>query len=265
MIINIIKSNIVWIKDVFAIIFSGTATVIAILTYLRAKDTLLQPVRTEVIKRQSELLTEILELLSKREFSIDHSLDYIKIAHMNTFKVLNDYGYIFKDHDKILDEIKKESYGIMFCGENNIVEDAIVVGMFPEQDHSDQTSEEIRKAGLEKLQLLKKGVTKIDKILISQEHMDFIRKISDYANNPFLPQSVQVVLQQILYEVNLNLKNYLKDTLKDFLVRFARENKTEISPTGVYNEWNHRRIHHNQVLIKLRETIRDYLKIDRMP
>ena len=53
--LEFLKSNISWIKDVFVVVLTSVATVIAILTYLRAKETILQPVRTEVIKRQTEI------------------------------------------------------------------------------------------------------------------------------------------------------------------------------------------------------------------
>ncbi len=46
------------------IIFTLIATVIAVLTYKRARYTILQPLRSEVIKRQADLLIEIMEAFS---------------------------------------------------------------------------------------------------------------------------------------------------------------------------------------------------------
>lgn len=59
-----IISNISWIKGVLWVIFTLMATVIAILTYKRARYTLLQPLRSEVVKRQTELLVEFLKHIS---------------------------------------------------------------------------------------------------------------------------------------------------------------------------------------------------------
>ena len=55
-----IKDNINWLKDLFTLIFAGTMTVVAILTYRRARATILQPIRTEVIKKQSEILSSLI-------------------------------------------------------------------------------------------------------------------------------------------------------------------------------------------------------------
>ena len=61
--IDFISTNIGWVKDSFTTIFAITGTVLAILTYRRARYTILQPIRNEVIKKQSELLTNLLRIL----------------------------------------------------------------------------------------------------------------------------------------------------------------------------------------------------------
>ena len=58
--IDFIKENISWLKDLFTLLFVGTGTVVAILTYRRARATILQPIRTEVIKKQSEILSSVM-------------------------------------------------------------------------------------------------------------------------------------------------------------------------------------------------------------
>ena len=45
------------------IIFTLIATIIAVLTYKRAKSTVLQPIRNETIKKQAVLLEEILNFI----------------------------------------------------------------------------------------------------------------------------------------------------------------------------------------------------------
>ncbi|MCW3789833.1 hypothetical protein [Plebeiibacterium sediminum] len=67
--IDYIKENINWLKDLFTLIFAGTGTVVAILTYRRARATILQPIRTEVIKKQSEILTKLLQVIRENNLS----------------------------------------------------------------------------------------------------------------------------------------------------------------------------------------------------
>lgn len=64
--LEIIKTNIGWIRDMSWIIFTCVATVTTILTYIRAKETILQPVRAEVIKRQTEIMAKILEFIDSQ-------------------------------------------------------------------------------------------------------------------------------------------------------------------------------------------------------
>ena len=58
------SNNISTIKDILWIIFTLIATVIAVLTYKRARYTILQPLRSEIIKRQTDLLIDIMEAFS---------------------------------------------------------------------------------------------------------------------------------------------------------------------------------------------------------
>jgi len=58
-----LSENITWIKDIFWVVFTSIATIVSIKTYIRAKSTILQPLRTEVIKRQTDLLVELLSFI----------------------------------------------------------------------------------------------------------------------------------------------------------------------------------------------------------
>jgi len=100
-IIIFLKSNISWIKDIFTIILVFTATVISILTYRRARATVLQPIRNEVIKKQSQILSELLSFLHENDDNIENGLDYIGLATGNAALSLKELGFIFKGNEKI--------------------------------------------------------------------------------------------------------------------------------------------------------------------
>lgn len=84
-IIAYLKENSSWIRDIGTLILTGTATVLAILTYRRAKATILQPKRTEVIKIQSQVLVDFLKSISENGNNIDSSLDYMGVFNCNFF------------------------------------------------------------------------------------------------------------------------------------------------------------------------------------
>lgn len=59
-VIQFLKGNSDWLKDVSNIIFAGTGTIIGILSYKKAKSSIFQPKRTEVPKIQTDALLEFL-------------------------------------------------------------------------------------------------------------------------------------------------------------------------------------------------------------
>ncbi len=81
-----IENHISWIKDIFTLILVATATIISILTYRRARATVLQPIRNEVIKKQSLILSEVLAFLPKTTF--DKYLNYVGVASVNAYLAL---------------------------------------------------------------------------------------------------------------------------------------------------------------------------------
>lgn len=128
--IDFIKENINWIKDFATLIFVGTATVIGVLTYLRARATILQPIRTEVIKKQSELLSRLLKFLKEKNQSFETGIDYVNVVQVNVLKTLKDYGFIFKEQDQIFEKLEKEVVGWIPCGKSEILHDVEIIGTF---------------------------------------------------------------------------------------------------------------------------------------
>lgn len=80
-----LSENITWIKDIFWVVFTSIATIVSIKTYIRAKSTILQPLRTEVIKRQTDLLVELLSFLLDRQKDFYFKIDYFGLVNTNVF------------------------------------------------------------------------------------------------------------------------------------------------------------------------------------
>ena len=261
--IEFLKENINWIKDVFTLIFVGTGTVVAILTYRRARATILQPIRTEVIKKQSELLSKLLQTLSENNQSFEVGLDYVNLVQMNVLLTLRDYGFVFKEHKELFQKISDSIVGWKPCGRTNILKDVEIIGSFSEPTENRKEN----KFGVEKFNNLKKGEIDIEKIYLTKRHMEFLKLISDFKDNPFMPSSIQQTLNELFNDINNNLVIVLKRELEIFMidfskVYFAENNAPHFDPIGVYNSFNHSRIHHKPILDKLKNEIRKYLRID---
>lgn len=267
--IEFIKENIGWIKDFVMLFFAGTGAVITILAYRRARATILQPIRNEVIKKQSELLSEVLNLCQPSS-KIDNGLDYIKLVQANVISHLRDYGFVFRNQEKLFEVLSKDIAGWLPCGETPVLEDVEVIGSFsPEKADAKNRNEmvEIGKIGKKRYEDAKKGIIRIDKIYLTKAHKDYMEKLHLLSINPFMPTVIQEVLFQLIADVNKNLAEALKNVLKEFVHEFFKRTSEgkghpNFDPTGVYNEFNHQRIHHRETINKLVKETRSYLRID---
>lgn len=261
--IDYIKENISWIKDLFTLLFVGTGTVVAILTYRRAKATILQPIRTEVIKKQSELLSKLLQTLSDNDQSFEVGLDYVSIVQINVILTLRDFGFVFKEQKELFEKIKDNISGWIPCGKTNILKDVEIIGAFTETPEKKKESD----YGIEKYNNLKKGEIDIDKIYLTKEHLEFVKLISDFKSDPFMPISIQKIIIELFSDINNNLAIVLKNDLEVFMLDFSKGyfengNAPHFNPAGIYNNFNHSRVHHRLTLEKLKNEIRKYLRID---
>ena len=261
--IEYLKENISWIKDIFTLFFVAVGTIITILTYRRARATILQPIRTEVIKKQSEILTKLLQVLKEHNHSFEIGLDYVNLVQVNVFITLKDYGFIFKENESIFENIKNDLDGWIPCGKTNILKDVEIIGTFQESKSAKKESN----YGLEKYNKLKNQEIDLDKIYLTKTHSEFTRIIVDFKNDPFMPTSIQLILTELTNNINNNLSIILKSELEIFMLDFAKtyfkdNNAPKFNPIGVYNNFNHSRVHHRKTFEKLNIEIRKYLRID---
>jgi hypothetical protein len=261
--IELIRENIGWVKDIFTLLFAFTAIVIAILTYRRARHSIFQPIRSEVIKNQADLLTNLLsscQPISK----FNTRIDYTSIAQLNTIYNLKDLGFIFKDQEKINSLIEKSIVAWMPCGESNILRDVEVVGSFTDNNSS---AEDESVKGKEQYEQAKLGSINIDYIGLTTEHTQFTQELRELKDNPFMPSTLRDILEKLLTEINQNLCIILKNHLQEFLVDFFDKSNLgngypKSDMTGVYNEFNHKRVHHNELITELFNETRNHLRID---
>jgi len=261
--IDYIKENISWLKDLFTLLFVGTGTVVAILTYRRARATILQPIRTEVIKKQSELLSKLLQSLNDNNQSFEVGLDYINLVQINVMLILRDFGFVFKEHKELFEKIKDGISGWTPCGNTSILKDVEIIGAFNETSEKKIEND----YGAEKYNNLKKGKIDIDKIYLTKQHSEFMKLISDFKSDPFMPSSIQKTMAELFNDINNNLSIVLKSELEVFMIDFSKMylkkgNPPHFDPIGVYNSFNHNRVHHRSNLEKLKNEIRKYLRID---
>ncbi len=269
--LEFLELNISWIKDVFGIVFTSTATIIGILTYLRAKETILQPIRAEVIKRQAELFANILDFLNSFKIygnDIDLGFDYQDIVHANFLQTLLDHGFKISDEEQeYLSECFGEGASYNLFNANKLSAPCF----FSDFDNKENEKLfEIQKQDiLNKEKLAGEGIIQIDIIGKTKEYNDFVAQLSDFSSNPFLPKKMQNIFKKVLNDSEDNLNIYLTKTLKTVMLMYYEKSKVNskfvIEPYAIYNIFCKSRVEHTEDFNILRNEVRKYLKIDQMP
>ena len=267
MVFNILKwiwNNISAIKDIFWIIFTLIATIIAILTYKRARYTILQPLRSEVIKRQTDLFIEIIEVFSD-ESKVLVDLDLDKIVTLNTFKVLEQYGYVLNGAETLQKECDKNFVGGLIVKRGNQLD------MFEKPDAfnkakqgEDKTESDFRKKLYENLE---EDKIDIEMIYLTKKFYETMDRYKRLTTNAFLPKEIKEPLDEIIKniydDISINLKQILEEFVLKVYCKSKNGEKFGINPIGVYNAFNEKRHINSKLIERVREETREYLMIDK--
>jgi len=267
-----LQKNSVWLKDLFTIIFTGTATVLSILTYKRAKATVLQPKRAEVIKRQTEALITLLNLITKNNNSVDDALDYTRIFGYNVDLILRDYGLIEIDpENKEYQDINTNIAGWIQFLENDIHQFVYVKGDLKTYDDTLLYANENKRL-FHYCSELKKGNVKVHRIFFTKQYLDFFESLRDFSHNPFIPNELQIIILKIGESIESNIFQDLRTILKTLVEEYhkALEDK-ELPQLILIPEYRHQELwrlyeklrkHHDSDYLELKNKIRSHLSID---
>lgn len=98
------------VRTIEALFYVLTGTV-ALLTYLGARKTILQPIKTEIFRNQVEVFTSIMKLFNgKSEYEIRQAFGFKEMLRANILSLLDDYAQVFLIliSTQISDHITKE-------------------------------------------------------------------------------------------------------------------------------------------------------------
>ena len=260
--IEALKANIGWIKDVGTLVTSVCAIGIAILTYRRARATILAPIRTEVAKQQSAISIQLLKAVQ----SIDTKLDYHELVRLNVLRSLIDFGFVLSNQGEIIKELDDKLKSWILSSGKNQIEDIRIVDPFG-QTQGKEAEAEIIAYKKRKYDAAKAGSPSVDRIWITADHKKKIFELSEFSIDPFMPSRIQELLNSMLSDISQNLSSFLKGEVEHFVSEIFECQAKGIPPpkfdiAGVFNRFNHSRIHHRETEIKIRQEIRRHLRID---
>ena len=262
-------SNLEIIKDILWIVFTFLATLVALLTYRRARYTLLQPLRTEVIKRQTDLMVELLEFLYDDGINFFYKIDYMGIVSCNYYLLMKEYGFVLKD-DEVGKTVDKNISGMLILKENGSISSIKLPRVFEKTPDEQAVQKEIIVHSKEKYENAKLGIVDIECLYLTKQFSECDKMLKHFIDNPFMPFSIQQLLKELRNDIFYNLKVVMKGNLERFVIQLchigseASEDKpVPIQYQAIYNDFQRKSKHHQSKIDKIRKITREYLMVDK--
>ncbi|MBD2489849.1 hypothetical protein [Aulosira sp. FACHB-615] len=196
-----------FLQDIFFII----GIVITILTYINAKRTILQPIKTEVFKLQVVKFTSILDILDKQGYA-EIEKCFEKILFINTCSLCDDYAELFFNielnrntrpyNTEQIDKIIWNVYSLEDMEEYNKLRSEFneLVTIKNNLEVS-----KLKEKLIHKNNLIFWNKYKYKELKITAEYMDLLKKIIDIKSSPLLPQGLLSLLEEFIEAMNKNL------------------------------------------------------------
>lgn len=199
---------------------------LSLLTYLHARRTFFQPLKTEVFKLQLTALTRISESLhGKGEWELILYFDLNEIVRINSWRFLDQYA--FRNLHAVSDlseELKRlweqdEKMSTNFCPTWRVDESQ-------QKNLSDDSKPFDRLAG----------------ISVSEKHLEAIRKLESLNADPLIPDEIRMAVEHLIRTATQNVK-HIGEAFNPLAPGMAKKypsvealNSAEIA--GMHNRWN---------------------------
>lgn len=248
------KNNTSFIKDIIYIVFLLTTSIVAILTYNRAKHTILQPLKSEVIKKQITIFSDlILFLEDSKNFNFYQIISLNVVSFINKFETHRAYIEYNQNLSNILSTYKG-SFGLDIS-DRDILNEDVLDGDF------------------HKLKFEKSGRFVVSEILLDNDDIHMQTIILNLIKNPLIPKKIRVSIEKAFNEYRESLRNVLPSILEVYLneIYIMIQKNEPISESNIIeksiiinNLYNRARIKHEISTEKIKLEINKYLKIENL-
>jgi hypothetical protein len=250
------------------IVFWFGALTLAVLTYVNARQSLLQPFRTEVFKIQlRELEATLAFFVGKNEWELREQFGLMPLVERNAVQVLEHFAkVIFAASYVPRNGMANDGEGSAYRPLHRDSYHAVTTPLWLEPEYKSQPE--------------RRGVWatyKLPSLHSPRVTMDGIRQLRNMLAQAFLPNGVRHELEAYIRNVESLeqlLEEILTDCAKELPERFdsvASLNEIRDGETAVgwmYNTFNHR-MHERQMLLRPRadavqRAIREYLEVENL-
>lgn len=221
--------------------------VIALTAYRRQGWFSCQPIRSRT--------GELLRLISASSQS-EGGIDYQGLCWINTMGWMIEYGFPVKDLERVTRGIGEKMGGfICVPGPTRTMYDLGIIQACLTVDGWPKRRYQCGQPGAERLE--------IDRIFLTRKFVDYYAQLEDFANDPLLPESVLLALDDLRNEIRYNVRIALRQAIAESLARsVARSTSSDhgtIDPVAVYNQFSLKRLHHDKVMSILHKATRSDL------
>ena len=247
--IEFVKENITWIKESIGVLVSVLTLVIAFFTYRRARHTIFQPLRTEVIKHQMLLFEKIADSLYPQ--AISENFDFVGNAVATLYVYLRKIGCSYGEE---IDKAIEDSIGGVV--ENLFIhildpfffrDVDLLTGPFVSLSLS--TDEESKS-----LKPNKKGVGPVKEVYLTKKCLNAINEVRQIWNNPWLPKRVKDEIYGAASCVEQRINVVVRDFVDEEIAKYYKAlKKGENAPRKIEED-----IKKFEKIIKSSETYTTY-------
>lgn len=255
------KDSISLMKDIVNILFFFVTGYVGFSTYLKAKDTILQPIRTEVFKLQIKLFEQIMEI-----FNGKGEMDIIKFLHMDELIFVNICS-LYDDYARLFFEIKipieKRPYNDVNCPLKMVSLDCLeecndpIKNSYEEDNYVIQTSKESK---------WKEYKTHI--IYLPKGHSEALEIINKILKSPVLPKEAVTKLELLINTISEN-RMVIKELLNEISQELPQIYPTKDDLIKCNFAWIENRINdkikpYEEITNELTDYLRKYLMVDNL-
>lgn len=264
----ILKIFIIGAKDFFQILFYIVVATVGVFTYIRAKETLFTPIKTETFKMQIKAFEVILAFFqTKTETDFSHQFDFDFIVGANARFMIADYiATFFKNEIKINDEAMKELRD-KFSGA--IVLQSFMEKNFESLEYYEKKNSELKQEITNPALILENWKSyEYGHIMFTKKFADEMDKLMQLIASPLLPNELKMKLEFFKSRVreNLSLVGTVLTTLAQELPQKFPNAKSidNLEMSGIWNRYNHESKDLEPTAKDILSYIREYLKIDTL-
>lgn len=249
------------LKDYVNIAFWIVTGILAISTYLNARKTLFNPIRSEMVKYQMKIITDFIDKHTSKNYDFDTTIDY-----SNVLKLTIDADYLFDifDNERAFDNHtfdETDENLLKYCKAN-------LAGIFEiQQDGGNLKMEQIYgDFDMTKLYLRTKYVKEKEKkydslnpqrIYITKKFLDFYTDLVHLQTNPFVPENIKEVITSISTNISNNIM-WLHKHVSDYL----SEQSEPLNYQDILSAFNNSKVDHTNDFMNLRIIISQYFKVN---